>query len=123
LEQLQQEDPMRELFLLMGADSLADLPTWRNPRRILELALPVVVRRASSPEPNIAMLSKWMSPARLQLARECFVEMPVVELSATEIRRRVGAGQSIRYRTPRAVEKYIEAHGLYRPVPSPRGEG
>src|SRR5262249_55888086 len=43
LEQLHAEDPTRELFFLMGADSLADLPTWRNPRRICELAIPLIV--------------------------------------------------------------------------------
>ena len=40
--------------------------------------------------------------------------MPIVELTSTDIRTRVAAGQSIRYRTPRAVEKYIETNGLYR---------
>ena len=40
--------------------------------------------------------------------------MPIVELTSTEIRTRVANGQSIRYRTPRAVEKYIQTHGLYR---------
>jgi nicotinate-nucleotide adenylyltransferase len=40
--------------------------------------------------------------------------MPEIGLSASDIRRRVAAGQSIRYRTPRAVEKYIETHRLYR---------
>ena len=55
-----------------------------------------------------------MPPARLEIARQNRVEMPIIDLSATDIRRRVAAGQSIRFRTPRAVEKYIEAHGLYR---------
>ena len=44
LERLHQEQPQTELFLLMGADSLADLPTWRLPERICELAIP---RRAA----------------------------------------------------------------------------
>jgi nicotinate-nucleotide adenylyltransferase len=40
--------------------------------------------------------------------------MPQIELSSKEIRRRVAGGLSIRYQTPRAVEKYIETHQLYR---------
>ena len=48
--------------------------------------------------------------------RQHQVEMPAIELSSHDIRDRVGRGQSILYRTPRAVEKYIETHGLYRPA-------
>jgi nicotinate-nucleotide adenylyltransferase len=114
LEKLHAEHLSDEWFLPMGADSLADLPDWRIPERICELAIPVVVRRTGSPEPNDAALAKLMSPERLAIARENRVTMPVVELSASDIRRRLAAGQSIRYRTPRAVEKYIETHGLYR---------
>jgi nicotinate-nucleotide adenylyltransferase len=114
LQQLHDEDPARELFLLMGADSLADLPTWREPARICSLAIPVVVRRNGSPEPDDSGLAKLMPPERLAVARKHFVETPLIDLRATEIRSRVAAGQSIRYRTPRAVEKYIETHGLYR---------
>jgi nicotinate-nucleotide adenylyltransferase len=114
LQKLYSEDPRRELFLLMGADSLADLPNWREPERICELAIPVVASRAGVPDQDDTVLDRLMSGERLAAARQCRVETPVIELSATEIRRRVGAGQSIRFRTPRAVEKYIETHGLYR---------
>lgn len=114
LQHLHDEDASRELFLLMGADSLADLPTWREPARICELAIPAVVRRAGSPTPDDTVLAKLMSPERLAIARENRVEMPTIDLSATEIRRRVTMGKSIRYRTPRAVEKYIETHAIYR---------
>jgi len=114
LERLHAEHPGDEWFLPMGADSLADLQNWRKPERICELAIPVVVRRAGSPEPDDVVLAKLMSRERLAIARENRVMMPVVELSASDIRRRIAAGQSIRYRTPRAVEKYIETHGLYR---------
>ncbi len=115
LQRLHDEQPERELFFLMGADSLADLPNWRQPEKICSLAIPVVVRRAGAPEPDDAILSRLMASDRLALAREHRVEMPTIDLSASDFRRRVAAGKSIRYRTPRAVEKYIEAQGLYRP--------
>ena len=66
LEKLHADHPGDEWFLPMGADSLADLPNWRQPERICELAIPVVVRRAGSPEPNDAVLAKLMSPERLE---------------------------------------------------------
>lgn len=108
------EQPEAELFLLMGADTLEDLPNWREPRRVLELATPAVVRRAGSPAPRFEVIADLLTAERLHLAKSCQVEMPLVEISSTDIRQRASAGRSIRYLTPRAVEKYIEAHGLYR---------
>jgi nicotinate-nucleotide adenylyltransferase len=40
--------------------------------------------------------------------------MPLIDLSSTDLRHRAATGQSLRFRTPRAVEKYIETHGLYK---------
>jgi len=114
LEQIHAEDPSHELFLILGADSLAELPTWREPRRICELALPVVVRRAYSPEPDFSVLAEFMSAERVGSAQAAQVSMPAIGISSSELRDRIAASRSIRYRTPRAVEKYIETHGLYR---------
>jgi len=50
LETLHERHPGTGLFFLMGADSLKDLPHWRDPQRILELAVPVVVRRPGDPK-------------------------------------------------------------------------
>ena len=66
------------------------------------------------PEPDFEHLKGTTTSDRIDLFRRHQVEMPLVGLSATELRRRIAAGLSIRYRTPRAVEKYIETHGLYR---------
>jgi nicotinate-nucleotide adenylyltransferase len=114
LETIHREQPDAELYLLMGADSLADFPTWREPQRICELAIPVAVRRAGAAEPDYVRVASLMSPDRLAIAEKSRVEMPAVDFSASDIRGRVAAGQSIRYRTPRAVEKYIEVQRLYR---------
>lgn len=121
LAKLKSQDPTRELLFLMGADSLRDLPLWKEPARICELATPVVVGRLSSGPAGVAdepidfsSLASFLSAERLAAIQAHPVQMPRIDLSSSEIRRRVAAGQSIRFRTPRAVEKYIETHGLYR---------
>ena len=114
LTEIQHQLPDAALFLLMGADSLNDLPNWRQPGEILERAVPIVVRRGGSPEPDFDVLRPLTSGERLAEIRRHQVEMPIIALSSTEIRQCVGDGRSIRFRTPRAVERYIETHGLYR---------
>jgi nicotinate-nucleotide adenylyltransferase len=114
LAAVHEQQPAAVLFLLMGADSLRDLPTWREPARICALATPAVVRRGGSPEPDFSVLAPFVSAQRQSEIRAAQVEMPLIELSSTDLRRRAAAGQSLRFRTPRAVEKYIETHALYR---------
>jgi len=114
LAAIRQQHPVASLFLLMGADSLHELPTWREPARICELAIPAVVRRGGSPQPDFTVLAPLVSPARLAEIRAAQVEMPLIELSSTALRQRAANGHSLRFRTPRAVEKYIETHALYR---------
>jgi nicotinate-nucleotide adenylyltransferase len=62
----------------------------------------------------LAALEGLVPGERIEAIRACRVQMPCIELSSSDIRRRVAAGLSIRYRTPRAVEKFIEAEGLYK---------
>ncbi|HVA45206.1 MAG TPA: nicotinate-nucleotide adenylyltransferase [Pirellulales bacterium] len=114
LGELAAEQPSRQLFFLLGGDSLADLPRWREPAKICELAMPVVVARPGSPPPDYTSLSSLVSAERLQQIRAYQVDMPQIGLSSREIRRRVAAGLSIRYQTPRAVEKYIQTARLYQ---------
>ena len=114
LEAIHAERPDDELFFLMGADSLRDLPTWRRPERICQLAIPVAVARPGAPPPKFEALAPLVSPQRLAEIRRFSVRTPQLELSSTEIRRRTAAGQSIRFQTPAAVEKYIESQRLYR---------
>jgi nicotinate-nucleotide adenylyltransferase len=115
LAALRQENSADEFFLLLGADMFHDLPHWREPARICELALPVAVRRAGEPPLDFNVLQGTATAERIEAMRRDAVEMPAIGISASDLRRRVAAGQSIRYRTPRAVEKYVETHGLYRP--------
>lgn len=112
LEELKQEFPDDELYLLIGADSVRDLPTWRAPERIATLARIVAVNRGDDE-------LKDRETLRNLLGSELFdgiihISMPGVAISATELRRRVKSGESIRFQTPRAVERYILESGLYR---------
>lgn len=114
LAELQAADAARELFFLMGADSLHDLPTWREPGRICQLATLVIVARPGQPPVDFAPLQMIASTERIEVFRQHLVTMPQIDLASRDIRRRCAAGESIRFRTPRAVEEYIRTHGLYR---------
>lgn len=110
--------PGAELCLLLGPDALAGLPTWREPERIAALATLVGVEREALDDlrgaATNAGLSTLLGVDRLESLLERRVRMPAIGIRASDIRAAVAAGRSIRYRTPRAVEAYIQAHGLYR---------
>jgi nicotinate-nucleotide adenylyltransferase len=103
--------PDRELFWLVGADILPELPRWCRPDEILRLARLVVVNRPGAPLPDIDALEAALPGAR---ERVDLVSIPGVAISARYVRARVAAGQPIRYLTPPAVEQYIHEKGLYR---------
>jgi nicotinate-nucleotide adenylyltransferase len=93
-----------ELFFLLGQDSLDDFARWREPERIVALARLVVVPRGQG---SVVRL-----PARLR-RRVVSLDPPRIDISSTEIRRRIRAGLTVRYWTPDAVLRYVTRHGLY----------
>jgi nicotinate-nucleotide adenylyltransferase len=111
LRTLFDEDRSRELFFLVGADSLAELPTWREPHRILELATLVAVNRRGVPSPDREEVNRILAGAA---ARVQVVEIPGVDYSSSDLRHRVRTGRSIRYMTPERVEQYIASQRLYQ---------
>ena len=113
LRHFRKKMPKAELFFLMGADMLHDLPNWREPAVVCELATMVTVRRAGVRELDFGCLADIVSAERIEAFRRHQVRMPAVEISSTAIRRLVGQRRSIRYQTPAAVECYIASHGLY----------
>jgi len=101
-----------EFFFIMGADSLADFPHWREPLRILELARLAVAER---PEPGDAPFGEALAEELAGALRQgvVWLRMPLVAISASAVRERVRRGLSIRYWVPPPVEEYIRQHGLY----------
>jgi nicotinate-nucleotide adenylyltransferase len=96
--------------LIVSAEALMGLPSWRDPERILELARVAVVPRLGHPSPGRAWVAEHF-PGREE--RVVFLAGPTLGHSASEIRRRASAGRSIRYLVPQGVESYIKEHSLY----------
>ena len=107
LARLSSEHPDVELFFLIGGDSLSDLPTWKDPERIVELATLVAFNRGDTrlvvPDESAGYADRIVQ-----------LSMPACGLSATDLRHRAKTGQSLLFRTPRSVELYIQQHKLYR---------
>lgn len=112
LREIRIEQPNAELFFLMGADSLRDLPTWRAPDEISQLATIAVGNRPGLPAPSREQIIGWVGE-RIAV-RVISVAMCGTDLSGTNLRDRVHRGLGLRFMTPRAVEAYIIQNGLYR---------
>ena len=98
------------LFFIEGADSLAELTSWYQPRRLLELCELAVVGR---PGVELDLPELYRRLPQLE-ARLHWVQMPRLEISSSDLRGRVRAGRPIAYLVPPAVEAYIREHQLYR---------
>ncbi len=118
LARLQAAHPADELLLILGPDALADLPTWREPATILARAEIIAVEREGIDDISAIVaapkLAALLGPERAQRVAENRVTCPAIGIRASDLRAAIAAGRSIRYRTPRAVEQYIAAHGLYQ---------
>jgi nicotinate-nucleotide adenylyltransferase len=110
LDAVHRERPGDDLFFLIGADSLVDLPTWRDPAGIARLATIVVVNRPGMVEVDPSILPSFGPGTRDLL----FVTIPSIGIASKVLRQRLAERRTIRYMVPRGVETYIEAQGLYR---------
>ena len=105
LEALKQRiAPGAEMRLLIGTDQVNIFESWKDWQRILQLAEPVVMVRP--PETVDDVPEAW---------RPRVVEVPAMDVSSTEVRRRVAAGEPLGQTVAADVADYIGAHGLYRP--------
>ena len=103
--------PATRMYLVMAADSLDQIDTWREPDRLLER-----IEWAVGPRPGAALPDRGALEARFgeNAERIHLLTGPSLDVSSSEIRRRVAAGHAIRYLVPRSVEELIVDRGLYR---------
>ena len=118
LRALREQRPDDELCLILGGDQAAALGSWHEPEEVLALAIVAVVERASWSRNAIGIKIGRLRGAE----RVRYLEMPAIQVSSSLIRRRVAAGEPIRYLVPDAVAEAIEAQGLYASPASANGD-
>lgn len=102
-----------EIFFTVGVDAAVTLPKWFEVERLLSLCRIVIVERPGYTFDPQALF------AELPAARDRILVIPgpALDISASEVRRRLSENRPIRYHLPTAVREYIEEHGLYQDAP------
>jgi nicotinate-nucleotide adenylyltransferase len=109
LRELREKEPDDELFLILGGDQAAALPRWHEPETVLSLATVAVVERTNWSRNAIGItLGRLPGAERIR-----YLDMPIMQVSSSTVRRRVAAGQPIRYLVPDKVASYIGENDLY----------
>jgi nicotinate-nucleotide adenylyltransferase len=111
LEWLRARDPGAEYVYIMGSDGLIDLPTWHDPVAFLAQCSRLAVLRRPGLKPDMEMLEAALPGVTDKVV---WVEATLVDISASEIRRRVKADLPYRHLVPAAVADIIDRLGLYR---------
>jgi nicotinate-nucleotide adenylyltransferase len=109
LDELREQSSKDELFLILGGDQAAALATWHEPEKVLERATLAVFERMSWGRNAIVIKIGRMPGAE----RVRYLDMPLIQVSSSAIRRRVREGVPIRYLVPDKVVEYIATHELY----------
>jgi nicotinate-nucleotide adenylyltransferase len=106
---LKEQAPEDELTLILGADQAANLASWREPERVLELArVAVAAREGMEREAVLRRLDHIGRAGTIE-----FFEMPRVDISSTMVRERVAEGRPVRYLVPDSVEEAMGERALY----------
>lgn len=115
IEQLNEEYPYKTFYFIIGADSLFDLLKWKKYKRLFEICNFVVTNRGSTYTTEQLQCEINMLKSKYN-ARIDLIHIPDIDISSSEIRKRVNNNLSIRYLLPDNVEKYIDNNELYRNI-------
>jgi len=102
------------LCWMIGGDTLPELHTWHRAGELVDLCRIVTAGRPGFEMADLSVLEPILSVEQIQRLRADILDTPRIDISATDIRRRVAEGHSIRYLVPDPVRAYIDEHGLYR---------
>jgi nicotinate-nucleotide adenylyltransferase len=115
MQELSGFHPHDQLVYLMGGDSLRDLPRWHKPLEFLDACHSVGVMRRPGAQVNLNELEGVLPGVS---AKVRFVDAPLLEISASDIRRRIAGGFPYRYYLPAEVHRIIQEKGLYAAKPA-----
>jgi nicotinate-nucleotide adenylyltransferase len=122
LDELAARHPAGDWFLILGADSVRDLPTWYEPLRIIDRATILVAGRPGSPMWTAADLAAHLGidAGRVNLR---VIDSPQIDIASRDLRQRAAEGRSLLFQVPHSVRVYIREKQLYRSDPGePRRE-
>ncbi len=108
-----------DLHWIVGADSLAELPTWHRASELVDMCRIIAAARAGWEQIAWDELRQTLNKAQVERLKAGVLKTPVIEISSTDVRRRIREGRSIRYLVPDTVRAYIKQHALYHnPAPN-----
>jgi nicotinate-nucleotide adenylyltransferase len=110
LRELHARHPETELTLIVGADVASTLPSWREPRALLELAELAVAERPGSDRSQVLSALSAVGGSE----RAHFLDAPLIDVSSTRARERAAAGLPIERLVGAEVAEYVREHALYR---------
>ncbi|MCP4256447.1 MAG: nicotinate-nucleotide adenylyltransferase [Planctomycetes bacterium] len=105
-----------DIFLIMGADSLNELELWKDIKKLSQLCHFVIVNRPGFKTEASARLVEIIGNAGIFDLERLRIEISPVDISSTDIRKRVNGGIEIKDLVPECVKAYIKEHGLYSPT-------
>jgi len=108
---LAEQEADAEIYLLIGGDSLSELPTWRLPADLVSAVSKIGVMRRPGDFTDLSALEAKLPGITDKVH---FIDALLQPVSSRELRRRIAAGEMYRYYLPPAVYEYIETHHLYR---------
>ena len=107
------EDRDCRLYLIVGSDNVALLPTWREARALLERVQPIVVHRDGEPDRLLEAAARALPPELAAKLRAGYLRLPPFVASSTDLRARLAGGHEDPDTMPDAVSTYARTHGLY----------
>ena len=103
-----------EIYWLMGADNVDELANWYKIAELIDECNPAVMCRAGFARPDFSRFTKSLGERRIAKLQKNIIATPLIDISSTEIRSLIAAGEDVSNMVSPAVAEYIKKHGLYR---------